>query len=125
MTPVREAVASFYLYPNYQNSGPRVVLLVESRWTQFLKNRVGLPVAPFYSRPRRACEPDLHANGHPWAWLYLPEDAVKDEARWSKEGDLEEFKAAMEQAIAAAQEAKIHEAEAAERSGVVMGEWAA
>lgn len=101
MSPARQGSqqASFYLCENFDGKGVRVVLLVESKWTAYLKGRAGFPASPFFSRPRRDSEPETHPNGHPWAWLYTPEDALKDEARQLPPADFEEFREALEGAV--------------------------
>lgn len=108
----RAGQASFYLQDDYAGKGPMVILLVERNWTAFLKMRSGFPALPFFSRPKRESEPDTHANGHPWAWLYKPEDALKDEARWLDAAEYAELEAALK--------AVLHDAKARRREAAQL-----
>lgn len=76
----------FYFEPEFSvagRSGPAVVVLVGPRWNAYLRKRIGVVCAPFFERDPQAHEPDTHANGQPFAWVYSsPGDAVKDEGRW-------------------------------------------
>lgn len=92
-------LASFYLVDDFARRGPMVVLLTERRWTSFLKMKAGFPPTPFYSRPRRDTEPETHPNGHPWAWLYSPDDVLKDEGRFLPESELAELAEALKGAL--------------------------
>ena len=56
--------------PDLPGAAPAVVALVSTCWTRFLRERAGLRGEPFFGRPSHECEPDTHANGHPYAWLY-------------------------------------------------------
>lgn len=94
-----DGVSSFYFCPDLAGKGPRVALLVEEKWTAFLKARAGLPKTPFFSRQRRVSEPTAHANGQPWAWLYSPADVLKDEVRWLDGESFEELRLALEGAV--------------------------
>lgn len=96
----RSLAAGFYLCPDFQGQGPRVFLISEAKWTSFLRSRAGLPGEAFYVRPRREFEPDTHPNGHPWAWLYKPEEALLDEKRWLSEGEFKDFESRLRGALA-------------------------
>lgn len=91
----RKSVSAFYLCPDFNGAGPRVFLLAESKWTSFLKTKAGLPAKPFYTRERRDSEPETHPNGHPWGWLYKPEEALLDERRWLDDAAYECFEASL------------------------------
>jgi hypothetical protein len=124
VSPSGVSQASFYLVDNLAGKGPRVVLLVERRWTSFLKMRAGFPALPFYTRPRRESEPDTHPNGHPWAWVYQPEDCLRDEARWLGADDYAEMKEALAAALHDAKNRIDEQArlKAAANDGLVGGE---
>lgn len=57
-------------------AAPAVVALVSTCWTRFLRERAGLLGEPFFERPSLEWEPDTHANGHPYAWLYRDVDQM-------------------------------------------------
>lgn len=92
-------VAGFYACPNLAGRSIAIVLLNETKWNDFLKGHGGIPKQPFYSRPCRASEPATHANGHPWAWVYTPDEALKDEARWLASAEYERFDQALKCAV--------------------------
>lgn len=89
----------FYLRDEGAEKGVSVILLAERKWPPFLKMRAGFTAPAFFSRPRRACEPETHANGHPWAWIYKPADVLKDEVRWLDPGEYEKLKNALAGAL--------------------------
>jgi len=88
----------FYWRDDYAGKGPVVILLAERKWTSFLKMRAGFTAQaqPFFTRPRREGEPETHANGHPWAWIYGPDEVLKDEVRWLESDEFEALKTALE-----------------------------
>lgn len=90
-------LVGFYLRDD--EKGVSIILLVERKWPSFLKMRAGFTAPPFFSRPRRACEPETHANGHPWAWVYKPEDVLKDEVRWLATDEYDKLKIALAEAL--------------------------
>ena len=63
-------------------AAPAVVALVSTCWTRFLRERAGLHGEPLFDRPAHEWEPDTHANGHPFAWIYRDiEHVLLDERR--------------------------------------------
>lgn len=95
-----QPMSGFYACPNLAGRRIAVVLLSEQKWTSFLKMHGGIPSKPFYARPSRPSEPATHPNGHPWAWLYTPEEALKDEARWLPADEYARFEQALKRAVA-------------------------
>jgi hypothetical protein len=93
-------MAGFYACRDVAGRSIAIVLLNESKWTDFLKGHGRIPKRPFYSRPCRPSEPATHANGHPWAWVYAPDEALKDEQRWLDAPEFEKFSQALNLAVA-------------------------
>lgn len=89
--PARPRRAQFYVLPGRpvlagagagKDQGPCIVLLVSTKWTRFLRERAGVVGEPVFEREALSNEPDTHANGHPYGWLYSDvEQALADERR--------------------------------------------
>lgn len=92
-------LVGFYLCENFSDQGRRVLLLAESKWTSYLRMRAKIPDKPFYTRQRRETEPETHPNGHPWGWVYKPEDVLRDESRWLSQNDFGLLKESLSAAL--------------------------
>ena len=90
----------FFFCTDYASKGPRVVLLTGSRWTARMAAHCGITDAPFFVRQARASEPETYPNGHPWGWVYKPDDVVKDESRYLDQESLAALVASLEVAKA-------------------------
>lgn len=75
--------AEFFIAPNFQGKGPRVLVLVGPSWTPTMRRHYGATGKPFYSRQALSIEPDTDVRKHPWGWVYKPSDLLLEEARWS------------------------------------------
>lgn len=91
-------VASFYFVSNYQLRGPRVLMLVGTRWREPLRRHYGIDGGPFYTRPALPGELDVDAKGHPWGWVYKPDELLMEEARWSTPEQIEHLRSLLEAA---------------------------
>ena len=91
--------AEFFLAPNFQGRGLRVLVLVGPKWTQVMRRHYGVIGASFYSRPALSIEPDTDERQHPWGWVYTPKDLLLEEARWSPPDTIALLKTRLEAAI--------------------------
>lgn len=98
---------AYYFEPRLQGR-EAVVVLVDTRWTPFLLRQAGFTAPPILERKSIDGEPDLHANGHPFAWVYFrPSEAVLDEARLAGMESAEALEMAITEARRAAQAAAL------------------
>ncbi len=103
--PARPRLSRFYLSTDYQGRGPRVILMVGGAWTAVLRKHYGITSDPFYERPALPGEPEVDERGHPYGWVYKPEEVLLEEARWSAPAELANLKAALARALELAEEA--------------------
>lgn len=92
--------SAFFLCPNYQGKGRKVLLISGKRWTDAMLKHTGISSEPFFVRERRSTEPDTYPNGHPWGWVYQIADVLKDEVRWLTADQYQDFDAALERDLA-------------------------
>jgi hypothetical protein len=97
--------SAFFLCPNYQGKGRRVVLISGTRWTDAMLKHVGIKSEPFFVREKRTTEPDTYPNGHPWGWAYQVADVLKDEVRWLTQEQYRELDESLERELSKLDEA--------------------
>lgn len=78
--------------PNWQQKGPRVLVLIGSGWKSAMRNHYGITRKPFYSRDSLSIDPSTYPNGHPFGYSYTPELLIKEEMRLSDSQTVERIR---------------------------------